>query len=440
MKRRTFLQRGTAAVLGAGVLAQGPHARAAYPFSTPEEAFAAAGYDPAGPGAFTTIWTADTHYGIGDSAAILPRVWNEVRQMADAPAFFAIAGDLICKASLSFGQIPDPKQKEEAREEFRAIKAHIEAIERHIPVKLALGNHDTHPGEDRPTLFHDVFPNRPEYHAFTVKNVPFIFLNGGSSGYLDGDQRRWFRASVEKHFDPAYSLMSVCHQPALGRVTNERGVTQAFREALPDVDGDVWMVGGHHHKNEDACFQLPRGLITQATITTSNPTVWGTEKPGYWIYGFSGGKLAARVFRRMGAGYAVAPPPSREHPRPLRLPFEDTETLWQVLVGEGDGPYRVSANARWCQNYWYYNKELVYRFPLDRAGETPRYLAVLSTPEGETPPVYEVSADGNAWVPVQKPRYERAMARLPIPEPARDRGEVYVRLAHCAVSGFALLA
>jgi len=440
MKRRTFLRGTAGAALGMATLPNALRANPTYPHATLKAAFAAAKFDPSAPDAFTTIWTADTHYGIGEGAEILPHVWNEVRQMEQAPAFFAVAGDLVCKASLSFGQIPNDQQKEAAREEFRAMKAHVDRIESEIPVKLALGNHDTHPGEDRPELFHDVFPDRPEYHACYVKGVPFIFLNGGSSGYLDEEQRRWFRSEVEGRFDPERSLVTVCHQPSLGRVTNERGVTQAFREAMPDVNGDVWMIGGHHHKNEDQCFQLPQGVITQSTITTPNPTVWGTDKPGYWVYGFAGGKLATRVFRRLGQGYTVAPEPPRHTPKPLRLPFEDTETLWQVLVGEGDEPYRVSSNAQWCQNYWYYNKELVYRFPLALGEDKAHQLAILNSPESEKTMTYELSPDGNHWITIDRPTRKGDMTQLDLPAACHQSGEVHVRLAHCSVSGFALLA
>lgn len=440
MKRRTFLKTTAGGALGLAYPSRAGGTVGNYPYATLGEAFAAARFDPGAPGAFTTIWTADTHYGIGEDDAILPAVFTEVTKMPVRPAFFAIAGDLVCAASLSFGRVPDEKEQATALGEFRAIKTHVDRMEAHLPVKLALGNHDTHPAEDGPTLFHTVFPDRPEYHAFEVEGVPFIVLNGGSSGYLDNEQRRWFRREVEQRFDPEASLITVCHQPALGRVTNERGVTQAYREALPDVTGDCWMISGHNHHNRDECFQLPAGIITQATITTSNPTVWGTEKPGYWIYGFHDRKLAVRVFRRIGEGYALAPPPPREAPKPLRLPFEDTAVLWKILVGEGDEPYRVETNARWCQNYWYYNKRLVYRFPLDGPGTQATGLAMLSTPDSEASPRYFISADGETWDPAGIGRTEGAMTVLDIPTSCRESGQMFVRLEACAVSGFAFLA
>jgi hypothetical protein len=439
MKRRDFLRTGAGAAVALGSFQQSSFGSPSYPHPTLDSAFAAARFDPAAPTSFTSIWTADTHYGIGEGDQILPVVWKEVRRIKHAPAFFAIAGDLICKASLSFGQVPDEKQAEAARAEFRAIKSHVTQIEKDVPVKLALGNHDTHPGEDAPKLFQSVFPERPEYHAFRVKGVPFVFLNGGSSGYLDEEQRTWFRQKVENRFDPDFSFVTACHQPSLGRVTNERGVTQAFRQAMPDVDGDVWMVGGHHHKNEDQCFQLAQGLVTQATITTPNPTVWGTEKPGYWVYGFSQGKLVTRVFRRLGQGYSLAPAPPKDKPKPLRLPFEGVDHLWKTLVGEDDEPYRITTDARWCQNYWYYNKKLVYRFPLTLGEGKSRRLAVLNSAESDKPPKYFLSADGEHWTTVEPQRRENGMSLFSIPPDCLAASTVHIRLERCSVSGFALL-
>src|SRR5439155_19798324 len=94
---------------------------------------------------------------------------QEVNALDPRPAFFGIAGYLILKASLSFGQVPDEKQKHEALGEFRAFKEHLRLVDAHIPVYLALGNHDTYPGEGEPALFHAVFPDLPEYQVVTVQ-------------------------------------------------------------------------------------------------------------------------------------------------------------------------------------------------------------------------------------------------------------------------------
>src|SRR5713226_1791107 len=110
MKRRYFLQTvvRTGGVLGgAFVRSQPSDAVPVYPFKTLAEAMAAAGFDPRHPSSFTVVWAADVHYGCGDAGQILPPVIREVNAMEPRPAFFGIAGDLICKGSLCFGQVPD---------------------------------------------------------------------------------------------------------------------------------------------------------------------------------------------------------------------------------------------------------------------------------------------------------------------------------------------
>ena len=104
-------------------------------------------FDPRAPETFSVVWTADVHYGIGNGDKILPPMLKEVNALDPRPAFFGIAGDLILRASLRFGQVPDEKQKREAIGEFQAFKEHLDLLDRRIPAHLTLGNHDTYPGE-----------------------------------------------------------------------------------------------------------------------------------------------------------------------------------------------------------------------------------------------------------------------------------------------------
>jgi hypothetical protein len=445
MLRRTFLQN---TLLGSGLALAGMQAhdtrgsaRSAYPFHTLSEAMEAAHFDPRAADSFTVVWAADIHYGVGNPQEILPPILHEIHRMSPPPAFFGIVGDLIMKASLHFGQIPDRQQRQEAIAEFRQVRQALAGLNPAIPLKLALGNHDTYPGEETPALFHAVFPEHPEIHAFRVGGVPFLFLNGGSSGLLSERQRAWLRSTVSRMHKPGNTLVLALHQPSLGRVTRERGVAAAVRDALAEVQGELWMVSGHEHCNQDACFQLPQSAITQATITTANPAMWGTEQPGYWVYGFARGHLTARIFRRLGQGYAVAPTPPRIPAHPLRLPFEaqEPQILWKVLVGEGDTPYFVEAEAAWCLNYWYDAKRLTYRFPLVLAGGEARQLAVLEEASNEKAERrYFLSPDGKDWQAVTPVERQEECTLLAIPKVCQAAGVVAVRLENCTVSGFAL--
>lgn len=445
MNRRKFIRHS---VLGAGVVLGGRHIAAedatdapAYPFATLAEAMASAKFDPNHTESFTVVWAADVHFGIGEPENILAPMAHEINRMTPAPAFFGIIGDLILKASISFGQIPDDAQKKEAIEEFKLVKEHLKHFDKRIPIKMTLGNHDTYPGEEKCALFHTVFPDEPEYHAFTIKGVPFIFLNGGSSGLFDSRQIEWFRDQVRKLHKPDGTLITAVHQPSLGSVVKERGITAAFRDVLPETQGNLWMISGHIHRNVDTCFQLPKAIITQAAITAGNPKVWGTDHPAYWIYAFHNGKLAARICRRIGKGYGVAPPPPLDKAQPLLLPFEkDERILWKVMVGEGDKDYLVEAKkAAWCLNYWWYNEFLTYKFPLSLAGGKAKCFALLETAFGEKPRKYLASPDGTLWEDVTA-IVERNGPRtsFPIPKSCIESGTLHIRVEQCATSGFAL--
>ena len=450
MNRRELVTVMGAAVLAArgSAVADAPgppdagvrHETDTIPHATLADAMTAAGFDARSSDAFTAIFTADVHYGTGDPEKILPPVFTEVNRMDPLPAFFAVAGDLICKASLRFGDVPSVRQRNEAVEEFRLLKRALTGLDRRVSLKLALGNHDTYPGEANPRLFHSVFPEHPEYHAFSVKGVSFVFLNGGANGAPGYEQRLWFRQWVQKRHRPGGTTVTVIHQPSLGSTVKERGVTQTIRECLDGVTGDLWTIGGHEHRNATDCFRFPKGaVVSQATITKGNPAVWG-EEPGYWVWCFQGGRLAARIFRRVGQGFVVVAAPPIDRAAPLLLPFEgrDGEVLWKVLVGEGDTPFLVEHAAAWCLNYWYDNKHLTYRFPLDLAGPAAKRLCVLAASGGRPELRCLVGPDLRRLSHVEFAERDGSYGFINIPETCRSAGSVTVRLEGGVVSGFAL--
>ncbi len=407
-------------------------------------AYQAIGFDPAASDAFTSVWMADVHYGIGKPENILPPVIQELTALSLRPAFIAIVGDLILTASLSFGVVPNAKQRETALDEFRSLKPHLDDLARIAPLKLTLGNHDTYPGEADAGLFHTVFPSHPVTHSFEAKGVGFVILNGGSCGMLGSGQQAWFREQGRKWRRNGTVVMAV-HQPSAGRLVRERGIGAAMRDALPGMGGDLWLIGGHEHRNEDKRFRLPDGTtFTEATITAGNPATWGTDHPGYWIYCFQGGRLKGRLFRHVGGagGFAVHAARAAVEARPLMLPFEGQEgVLWRVLVGEGDEPYRVTTQASWCLNYWTYVRRLEYRFPLSLAGGKARRCAVLlESAAGKDRPVrIAVSPDGQSWQEPAGVAVEGEYHTFAIPPSCLAAGVLTLKLENCAVSGFALV-
>ncbi|MCP4642064.1 MAG: hypothetical protein GY851_16595 [bacterium] len=442
MKRRDFLRSvGWAALAASSLPPTSWAAEREYPFCSLDEALAAGGFDVSDPSAFTTVWSSDLHYGVGIPADILPPIIEEVNAIRPLPVFLGLTGDLVQSVSLHFGQRPGPAQLATARSELESLRDHLKHVDSRVQVKLALGNHDTHADEDKPLVFQSVFPGRPEYHAFDVKGVYFIFLNGGNCGFLDEEQRAWFQEMVSGVRSSDASLVMVCHQPALGNIVADRGIPAAVRETVPGCQGDLWMISGHHHHNADMTYDAAGTPIRQAIITGGNPKTWGSENPGYWVYGFKGGRLAVRVFRRVGHGYTLIPFPVNQSPRPVRLPFEGRDDiLWKVLVGEGDEPYLVDADAARCINYWHYTKRLTYRLPFEDLREQPTRLAVLETPVGgDKPRRYFLSPDGDAWMPAEPLRRDAEHTLFELPASCAESGVAFIRVEHCTVGGFAFL-
>ena len=410
--------------------------------ATLADAYRLLNFDPHAGDSFTSLWMADTHYGIGKPEDILPPMIAEIAPMNPRPAFIGIVGDLILSASRSFGIVPGENDRKLAVEEFLAMKPHYDELAQLAPVKLTLGNHDTYPGEDDLGLFRSVFGDTPVSHAFELKGVPFIIANGGSCGLLGDTQQAWFCEQVKKLHNPGGTLVAAIHQPSVGSIVRERGITQAARQAFAEARGDLWMIGGHVHENGDRRFSIPQGdTLINASITAANPVVWGKEQPGFWLWCFSAGRLVGRIFRRVGdaAGYTLAPPEVTAQTKPLYLPFENRDdVLWKVLVGEGDEPYRRTTNAKWCLNYWTYVKQLDYEFPLSLAKGKAKRCLVIMDPSSEKPIGLAVSGNASDWQPVTNPERDGSYTAFTIPQSCLESGVLSLRMTDCSVSGFAL--
>ncbi|MBL9156455.1 MAG: metallophosphoesterase [Verrucomicrobiales bacterium] len=440
--RRHFLRTSAALAASSGIAIgeEKRHAR------TLDEAYRMLGFDPKAAGSFTALWMADIHYGIGKTQAILPPIIAEIERMSPRPAFIGIVGDLIVSASHSFGTVPGEKDRALALEEFRALKKHSNELARLAPLKLTLGNHDTYPGESDLGLFRSVFGDTPVTHAFEEKGVAFIIANGGSCGRLGEAQEEWFQKEARRLHRSGGTLVTAIHQPSVGSVVNERGITSAVRRGFEGLRGDLWVIGGHIHTNSDRVLRIPGGeRLVNASITAANPTVWGTERPGYWLWCFRDGRLIGRLFRKVAdevEGWRIESPEVTTSEQALLLPFEnEPDILWKVLVGEGDDPYRTATKAAWCENYWAYASQLDYRLPLSLANGKAKRCTILAAPmapKGQTLQI-NTSADGRTWEPAE-PEKKDSRFTLAIPASCLAGGNLHLRLERCAVSGFALKA
>ncbi len=454
MRRRDFLETLT---IGAGVLAgmDGRRAEAkpgrSYPHKTFQDACRAAGFDPAATGSQFFVVVADCHYGQCRADGLMP-VIAELNAMDPRPAFFLIDGDMACTASLSFGARPNQKQQATAVEEFKSLKRHLARLDRNIAIKLALGNHDTPPGELDPEIFWKVFPESPAYQAFDLAGTRCVILNGHNNGHLDAKQADWLAREASR-LDQNREVIAFVHQPSLGSVSNERGIAPPIKRAFARHEGPMWLVCGHCHSNGQSVFALPKTTIVQASVVNSTAGVWGgSETPGYWAYCVRDGRVRARIFRRLGHGFRVAPMPDRSRAKPIPVAFEHSEgVLWKLLVAPGERPYLVSQKAADVETYWFYVTELTYRLPLEKTGGRATRFAVLGNfmlkdPDGSALGCLRVSGDGQTWQDVPLPKPSESVYSCEIPTALRGGKSLYVQVRATdamrhkpTVAGFALL-
>lgn len=419
-----------------------------YPFQSLPEAFRAINFDPSGPGNAFFVVIADVHYGTKNSTGINPAV-EEVNRMQYPPAFFCVNGDLIVTASRSFGHIPGADERKQAIEELRSFQGDVSLLNPEIPLRMTLGNHDTHPGESDPEIFWEVFPGYPPYQAFDVCGMHIICLNGHSTGYIDPNQMEWLGNDVRAQ-PKEKGIILFIHQPSMHHTIRERGIPDAISQVLSDHTGLVWLIGGHDHTNSEELFLLPETVLIQHRITCGATRIWGDdERPGYWIYCLRNGEVTGRVFRRMPEGYRLQPAPeiSAAIPLPIRIGTRDN-AIWRCLVGENDHPYRVSVKAADCLNYWAYVKELIYKAPIRKAGSNKPVRLVLYASfkieaDIKRKDQYFLSKDGETWEEYSPYRTTSDSAYLEAGKHMQHCNELYIKftpVSEAAFAGMALLS
>jgi hypothetical protein len=414
---------------------------AKYPYKTLEEAFKAAKFDPDAKDSGYFIAASDSHSGIGDEG--FPKVIvNEINAMKPEPLFLIVNGDLITNASHGFGNVPDSKQKEKAIKEFKLFKESVSSLK--IPVKLTLGNHDTYPYEKDGELFRTVFVGAKVYDSFDEKGVHFILLNGAQSGDIDKDQEQWLEKDIAK-IPPDKTIIIFVHQPAIGKVANERGIALTLERVLSNHRGRIWVIGGHEHCNHVATFKMKNTLLVQATITTCNAKAFGRERPGYWIYCLKNGQVCDRIFRKLGEGFRIDKKPNFAKAKPIPKPFGKLQDInWTMMIGEGDRKYLVKGRGGDVVTWWAYIKELIYKLPLKEHGGNPSNIAILGylgklgiKDENQV----EFSSNGREWKRVKINPPENNVYLFKIPDEFKGKNDLYVRVIgknhSCIVAGFA---
>jgi hypothetical protein len=419
-----------------------------YPLATLEDAFKEAGFNPRDKGSMFFVVAADPHVGRKNVPEFPPQVIKEINEMKVAPRFFLVNGDLIESASRCFGNIPSQSQKKKAIAEYETIKQNLSVLKPEIALKFTLGNHDTYPYEKDGGLFRTVFNDHKAYESFDMNGVHFVLLNGAQSGDIDETQLDWLVADVAKQ-PKDKTIISFVHQPALGSLVNERGISQAVKKAFANHEGRLWLVAGHNHANTIKVFALPKTKIVQASVCTCNGLIWGgREKPGYWIYCVKDGRLQARIFRKLDAAYRLDAEPNLARARKIREAFDSTQNVVRKIMVGADRKYLVRHKAQDVVTWWAYTSELVYKFPLAGLGTKPTKVAVLASlyhqVNDKRRATVSFSADGINWTQMDLPKPKDAVYLFDLPADVLAAENVYLKLqgpgygGGVTVGGFAL--
>lgn len=449
MNRRIFIKNGIFGLNGA-LLSQGLNFdpcgnEVPYPYTSLNDAFLAIGFDPKIKGNTYFVVTADVHYGsAGDGMATFI---SEVNIMHPQPAFFCVNGDMIINGSRSFGVIPDANERQRAVSEFRDFRKDADKLDRNIPIKITLGNHDTHPKEIDPELFWEVFPGYPPYQSMELEGIQIFFLNGHSTGYIDSVQAEWLKNEV-LNIGKEKAVIIFVHQPSMSHRVRERGIPKVVSETFANHTGNIWLIGGHEHTNAQKIFQLKNTKLVEHHITCGTINIWGgPEKPGYWVYCLKEGSVYGRIYKQRGNGYRIEPPPELHQGEKVPLPFDNVKNiLWKVLVGEGDHEYLIESKASDCLNYWAYVKKLIYRVPLranNNAGKEIALLTDYNIINADKQDQYFLSSDLSGWTELKLKYHDADVLYFKIPDIFIGYNDVYFKftpLGEASVAGVALLS
>lgn len=441
--RRDFLKAGIFTATTAGFFCDSiSHAAEPVWHFSAEEAFKAASFNPQNEGCEYFVAVADTHRP--EYYQCLPDIVREWNALEPSPAFAVCLGDMICSASRSFGHVPDAKGLDRARGEYALFTDEIKTLKKDIPFYPVIGNHDTYPGEKDAALFREAFPGVKPYGAFERKGVHYLRWNGGHSAHPDREQIDWMKRYLET-ISLKETVVVFVHQPSVGGVVGERGVSTAVRELFEDFDGELWLFGGHGHSNRTQVFRLPKTTIVQCMIS-------GQKTEGYWICGIRDGRIIVRICRELGKGYRVDNMPNRSKAGLIPVPFEGRDDLlWSMLIGEeAEDESAFVSNDRGgnCIYFWFYVGELIYKLPLDKVKNQATRFAVLANfrPHRKTGEAIKIfaSGDNEHWIETPIQETKNSVNTFSIPELMRSGPALYVKLAgfgygtDTSVGGFAL--
>ena len=442
------------AITGAAVFLY-PKVAQATPYTSASDAFAALGFNPSAAGNAHVVIIADIHldpYGHNSSSpqpTLDDRLVNAIMAISPPPTRLIVDGDVAISSTGYFGKPFTELDRTRTLEELQCGKQQLLRFAP-IPVDVMIGNHDGHAYDTTHAVFHEVFPDEPDYRWRDIGGVRFYELNGHHSGYVDTAQEAWLKASVDA-LNPLQEIVVCIHQPALGNVHNERGIACTFRRVFANHYGKIWMYAGHAHQFSRDIYELPHTTITQIGITTANPVAFNdNQNPGFMIVCLENGKVKGNIMRNCKKSYYEIFGTQIVASKPIPVPWDGAQ--YRMATFE-EGAYNrngvlVSFIAGDTGTWFSYTGRVVYRLPLAAYMQRADRVLFLAGNQA-VPPVFEFSENnGTTWTQSHIESYINSVYTIPMPPETKAHPAPLVRVrvladrfdANFSVAGFALAA
>lgn len=383
-------------------------------------AFRSVGFDPSAPGCGVFVLSGDVHVpNYSNRLAATIDAWNA---MEPKPAFAMMLGDNVSYVSQEFGHKPrNDKEWKMAADAIAAFDTETARLRTDIPLKLVIGNHDSYPGEKDAAFFcSHVRGGMKPYYSFDALGLRFIVWNGGNDGSIDAAQLDWILKVVAG--TPKEMQICVCvHQPSVGAIGMERGISEAVQKAFAGRTGEDWLLAGHIHANRFRKFRLSSSTLVEAAHTGN--------KDGTWIYGVRDGRIVARVLCATDRAPAVGDMPADiASEGRLRVAFDGFDDVRaKVFIGDAnERAWRQDIGKTADSGSWFiYLDRIRHAFPLAQIAPGAKEILILGWLDGNLkthePEHFRLSSDGRNWTEV-KPlaAAQDGVVRFPIPKALRQ--------------------
>lgn len=318
--------------------------------------------------------------------------------------------------------------------DIQRSNALLERFARIAPLKIVLGNHDCHVGEEPLGKFmmeNCRFFNELHY-SFELGGARIIMLSTTHDGDIIPSELEYLAAQLML-VSPGQDIVLMAHQPGNSR-TVDWALQNKLSAALSGVTNRLWYICGHDHDYGDARHPLALTDMQRWKVGAGTGP-WVHFGPDYLptmaAVTFSGGKLQRRyAWSGVDRMWYEYPEFNQPAPTPLRQMLSGL-SAFTVLSSHFHGSFTLSDhidNAPGATTYYDNGTWLVYcndvkiHFPLPPTAT--KFFYIASTKAS----AIDLSADGSVWTSVAVPNDIDNAFIVTVPAPLLSASTIYARV------------